>query len=91
VPLLGRFVADFYAQGHRLVVEVDGGYHERRAREDALRDAALERAGYRVLRLSAELVLRDPDMAIANIRLALANPTAPRHRCTKRGPTQDDQ
>ncbi len=27
VPLLGRFIADFYAPAQRLVIEVDGAYH----------------------------------------------------------------
>ena len=71
VPLLGRFIADFCAPAARLVVEVDGGYHAERARADARRDAALGRAGYRVLRFEAELVLRDPDAVVARIRSAL--------------------
>ena len=29
VPLLGRFIADFYAPARRLVIEVDGAYHAR--------------------------------------------------------------
>ncbi len=51
VPLAGRFIADFYAAEVRLVVEVDGGYHARRSDADARRDRALEKLGYRVLRL----------------------------------------
>jgi very-short-patch-repair endonuclease len=50
VPLLGLFIADFLAPAQRLVIEVDGAYHGEHARADARRDAALERAGYRVLR-----------------------------------------
>jgi hypothetical protein len=40
-------------------VKIDGGYHAdaRRQRADVRRAKRLERAGYRVLRLSAELVL----------------------------------
>lgn len=34
VPLLG-FIADFYAPSAQLIVEVDGGYHGRRASADA--------------------------------------------------------
>jgi very-short-patch-repair endonuclease len=45
VPLLGRFIADFLAPARHLVVEVDGGYHQRRIQADAVRDAVLERAG----------------------------------------------
>jgi very-short-patch-repair endonuclease len=49
VPL-GNFIADFFASRARLVVEVDGSYHERRRSADAHRDSKLRRLGYRVLR-----------------------------------------
>jgi very-short-patch-repair endonuclease len=70
-PLLGRFIADFFAPAVRLVIEVDGAYHGERARADARRDAALERAGYRVLRIAASLVASDIESALAGIRAAL--------------------
>ena len=72
VPMLGRFIADFLAPAERLVVEVDGSYHAERARADARRDAALERAGYRILRVKAELLMRDIQAVLARIRAALA-------------------
>ena len=71
VPVAGRFVADFLAPSVRLVIEVDGGSHCGRERADARRDRALERAGYRVLHLEAELVLRDLPEAVRRIRAAL--------------------
>ena len=72
VPLGGRFIVDFLASRARLVVEVDGSWHARRAVADAARDRALARLGYRVLRLEAELVVRDMPGALARIRDALA-------------------
>src|SRR6188768_4258876 len=71
VPLLG-FIADFYAQRARLVFEIDGGYHARRVTADARRDRKLARAGHRVLRLQAELVLRDLPAAVLAVQRALA-------------------
>jgi very-short-patch-repair endonuclease len=71
VPLLGRFIADFLAPARRLVIEVDGGYHGERTAADARRDAALERAGYRVVHLEAPLVASDISGALALIRAAL--------------------
>jgi len=71
VPLLGRFVADFLAPAQRLVVEVDGTYHVQRGCADARRDAVLARAGYCVVRIEAELVLRDLTAAIERVRGAL--------------------
>ncbi len=71
VPLAGRFIADFAAPRAKLVVEVDGGWHRGRERADARRDRVLARLGWRVLRLDAELVLRDLPEALARIRGAL--------------------
>ena len=67
----GRFIADFVAPAARLAVEVDGEYHARRKRADAARDRKLTRLGYRVVRIDAELVLRDLEAAVTLIRAAL--------------------
>ena len=73
VPLLG-FIADFYAPCARLIVEVDGGYHARRVTADTRRDRKLTRAGYLVVRLQAELVMRDLPAAVLAVRRALSVP-----------------
>jgi very-short-patch-repair endonuclease len=67
VPLLGRFIADLFAPEVKLVVEIDGGYHEAQASADARRDSALARAGYAVVRVEAELVMRDLETAVNRI------------------------
>ena len=66
-------IVDFLAPSRRLIVEVDGGYHRTpvQRRSDARRDRRLQRAGYRVLRLPAELVLGDLPSAVAIIRAAI--------------------
>ena len=70
--LLGqRFIVDFFASAAGLIVEVDGGYHSRRRAADASRDRKLRRLGYRVVRIEAELVLRDLPAPVALIRAAL--------------------
>ena len=71
VPLAGRYIVDFCAPTVRLVVEVDGGYHEQRRCADRRRDAVLGELGYRVVRMEAELVLRDLTAAVALVRAAL--------------------
>ena len=71
VPLVGRYIADLFASEVRLVVEVDGGYHAERGDADARRQRALERAGYRVVRLDGELVMRDRDAAVARVRAVI--------------------
>lgn len=70
--VLGECIVDFLAPAQRLVVEVDGGYHDCRAKADARRDARLAALGYRVLRLDSGVVLRDLPSAIAQVRQALA-------------------
>jgi very-short-patch-repair endonuclease len=49
---------------------VDGAYHGRRRSADARRDRKLRRLGFRVLRLDAELVMRNLGAALARIREA---------------------
>ena len=71
VPLLGRFIADFLAPAQRLVIEVDGAYHEQRTRADAVRDAVLQRAGYRVLRFEAERLEHEIEAVVACIQAEL--------------------
>ena len=56
VPI-GRFIVDFVALRERLIVEVDGKYHQRRAKPDARRDRALEKLGYRVFGLTPSWLL----------------------------------
>ncbi len=70
VPL-GRFIADFAAASAKLVVEVDGGYHARRVAADARRDRALARLGYRVVRVPAVVVIREPLVAVELVRAAI--------------------
>jgi very-short-patch-repair endonuclease len=66
VVLLGSCIVDFYAPARKIVVEVDGGYHAEpaRRRADARRDRRLQKAGCRVVRVPAELVLQRPQAAI---------------------------
>ncbi|HYQ43786.1 MAG TPA: DUF559 domain-containing protein [Polyangiaceae bacterium] len=70
VPLLG-FIADFYAPSARLIVEVDGAYHAHRVSADSRRDRKLALAGYRILRLRADLVMGDLPAALRAVQNAL--------------------
>jgi very-short-patch-repair endonuclease len=72
VPLAGRYIVDLLAPAARLVVEVDGGYHERCGAADSRRDERLARLGYRVLRLEAGLVEQHLEEAVAQVAAALA-------------------
>ncbi len=66
VPL-GPVVVDFACYASRLVVEIDGPVHYASVQQDAVRDAYLEGSGFRVLRFSADDVLRGLDDVLATI------------------------
>jgi very-short-patch-repair endonuclease len=58
---IGPYILDFYCSSARLAVEVDGAAHDfqERARHDKRREAWLGEHGVRVLRFTAQDVLRD--------------------------------
>ncbi len=66
--VLGQYIADFVVPSRRLVIEVDGAQHARQRSADARRDRAL---GYRVLRLDANLVVKQLPEAMRRVREAL--------------------
>ena len=70
--VLGGYIADFVATQAMLIVEVDGRCHQFKRASDARRDRKLRRLGYRVLRLEAELVLKQLPVALARVRAVLA-------------------
>src|SRR5581483_5336819 len=51
------YIADFACLTLQLVIEVDGGQHDVRREQDAIRTAWLETQGYRVLRFCNNDVL----------------------------------
>lgn len=71
VVLGDRYIVDFLAPSIRLVVEVDGDAHRTSGTADAVRDEALRRLGYRVVRVDAALVLRNLAAAVACVQSAL--------------------
>ena len=70
---LASFVADFCCPTFSLVVEVDGPIHRARHSADRARDQALQRIGFRVLRLTNRQVQQDLPAALQRIRDALAS------------------
>jgi len=68
---LGSYIVDFLAPSVRLIIEVDGGYHQGRRNADARRDRWLRRQGYTVLRLPAAMVLEDLAGAVQAVRIRL--------------------
>jgi very-short-patch-repair endonuclease len=78
--VIGEHIVDFACPKVRLVVEVDGGYHEERARHDGARDRALEQLGWHVLRVPEHHVFGDLDGVVASIAQNARHLTARRRR-----------
>ncbi|MEK6326160.1 MAG: DUF559 domain-containing protein [Actinomycetota bacterium] len=71
---VGRFEVDFIWRAERLIVEVDGyAFHGGRAafERDRRRDAELQAAGWRVMRVTWLQLVREPDAVVARIVRAL--------------------
>jgi very-short-patch-repair endonuclease len=67
---IGRYFADFACDRLRLILEIDGGVHERDdvVLRDHLRQTELEALGWSVLRFRNEEVLTQPERVIEEIR-----------------------
>lgn len=63
------YVADFYCHEKRLVIEIDGGVHNRKEikEHDLNRTAELERLGIRVIRFTNEEILSSKEMVLKKI------------------------
>ncbi len=68
VPI-GRYIVDFVRLRARIVVELDGGWHD--FPEAQLRDEWLEGQGYRVLRFRNQQALDDAFAILEAIRILL--------------------
>jgi len=68
---IGPFVADFYCDALRLVVELDGMSHDFSSDYDSRRTRYLTKLGIEVVRVSNLQVLRQPDSAADTIIAAI--------------------
>ena len=76
-PILS-YIVDFECRKSRLIVEVDGGQHneDRNRERDILRDSALTKAGYQVLRFWNYEIAKEIDAVMEVIHRHLEqNPT----------------
>ena len=74
---IGPYVADFVCLEKKLVVEVDGTPHELTVAHDAVRDAKLMAAGFRVLRFPNDEVRSNLEGVCQSIWNALAAAAQP--------------
>jgi leucyl-tRNA synthetase len=68
-----NFIADFVCLDRKLIVEVDGGYHEllEQKEYDEARTYILEQCNYEIIRFTNEEVIDDVQKVIERIKLAL--------------------
>lgn len=52
-------VSDFYCHKSKLIIELDGGIHEKQKDYDEAKDYVIKSLGFRVLRFTNEKVFRD--------------------------------
>jgi very-short-patch-repair endonuclease len=67
---LGQYIVDFACIEAKLVVEVDGGQHQESER-DAIRDAQMDKGGFKVLRFWNNQVLGETQAVLTRILQAL--------------------
>lgn len=70
---IGKFIADFYCNKKKLIIEIDGGYHFEKEQEelDAARTAWLEMRGIKVIRFTNEDVMKNLDEVLVKIQVIL--------------------
>jgi very-short-patch-repair endonuclease len=64
---IGNYIVDFMSLDAMLIVELDGGQHQEQQAYDAVRDAYLESAGFRVLRFWNSDVTTNPTGLLESI------------------------
>jgi very-short-patch-repair endonuclease len=64
---IGPFFAEFACVARKLIVELDGGYHDYQYADDLARQKFLEDQGWSVIRFSNEDVLKDVESVAISI------------------------
>jgi very-short-patch-repair endonuclease len=68
---LGSFIVDFASRKAKIVIELDGGQHNRQQESDSSRQRQIEAAGYRFLRFWNNAVLGNLEGVLNEIQRAL--------------------
>ena len=66
---MGAYIVDFYCHSEKLIIEVDGKYHEKgmQPAKDEFRDSEMERFDIKVLRFTNEEVLNEIERVLEEI------------------------
>jgi very-short-patch-repair endonuclease len=62
------FVADFFCFSDKLIVELDGKYHQYRLKEDAQRTKILNHLGLKLIRFNNEEIVNNPESVMLEIK-----------------------
>ena len=69
---IGGYIADFCCLQKKLIIELDGGYHDKHKEADANRDKFLKKCGFRVLHFSNDHVFDRIDWLLQTVAHELA-------------------
>ncbi|MBE9012174.1 endonuclease domain-containing protein [Pseudanabaenaceae cyanobacterium LEGE 13415] len=72
-PPIESFIVDFYCPEYRLVIELDGGIHDRQVEYDAARTEKLNQLGYRVIRFRNREVMTNLSRVLQQISHTIEN------------------
>lgn len=64
-----KYVADFLCEEKRLIIELDGPYHDEK--EDALRTARLQQFGYEIIRFKNDDILNNFEFCLSEMETVL--------------------
>ena len=72
---IGDYIVDFYCHKLKLVIELDGKYHEKpnQIRMDEFKEEALKESGIKIIRFPDESVVNDIDSVVEKIKNNIAN------------------
>ena len=87
---IGPYFADFACLSQRLVVELDGGYHDSIQHNDLQRQQFITSQGWTVVRFPNEEVLRDVESVLIAISSHVGIPFSFRKRTSKRSGMMGD-
>ena len=62
------FVADFYCNEEKLIIEIDGNYHKYKLKEDNERTKILNSLGVRLIRFKNDRVINNIDEVLAKVK-----------------------
>jgi len=66
-----RFILDFLCPEQKLIIEIDGGYHQHFKEKDKERDLYFLAKGYKILRFSNEMIIERMNEVILEIKKQL--------------------